>query len=435
MVDTTQLQKFWSGLPNCSVVVFRHLQKTGGTSIVQTFEALQQDLRWSVSGYWNSCWRSRSPIMAISRLRWLRGLRLALTRDGAAALNVPGVLDHTPWRPRAFLHVHHPDATHCGGLRALQEEIERVRPLAVPAGCHIVVAMVVRRPWDFYVSWFLYNGASRCGRCQFGDFVLANPNAQSHLVLGLYPRRYSRSLLAMHRSRATELKRQLKATLRGVDLLGTTDNLAAFARALCAHAGLRFCPSLRRVNAQDPKLARRVLRMVSLRAGTTEAEEAPNRSCAVHTRAVEEGAWLDRWLYAYAKRAQWTAPRKGTVELPASHTTESGCFEFGESSAPSNPAGGGGRPESVGLRLRHLAGEDVPSGQQPKSEVGVVADACSRCSALAGGLTGGANVAAVRGCSANTTSRAIFALCSTRVLLRGVARSCPANRIDWSSIK
>ena len=96
--------------------------------------------------------------MAVSRLRWVRGLRLALEHSLLKAAE-PGVIDRGAWRPRAFLHVHHPDATQCGGLQALQREVERLRPLAAPAGCHVVVAMVIRHPWEFYNSWYVYSGA------------------------------------------------------------------------------------------------------------------------------------------------------------------------------------------------------------------------------------------------------------------------------------
>jgi len=40
-----RLSEIWAGQPECSVVVFRHLQKTGGSSIVDQFYELQRDVR------------------------------------------------------------------------------------------------------------------------------------------------------------------------------------------------------------------------------------------------------------------------------------------------------------------------------------------------------------------------------------------------------
>ena len=125
-----RLTSVWSGLPPCSVVIFRHLQKTGGTSVVRLFEDLQRDLQWSVSGYWTPCWRGRSQHLAQGRLRWLRGLRMlaedAIKANGHYANSSASFigssssrfLDTPPWAARQLFHVHHPDAVECGGLPA-----------------------------------------------------------------------------------------------------------------------------------------------------------------------------------------------------------------------------------------------------------------------------------------------------------------------------
>ena len=47
--DLSRLTTIWQGLPSCSAIVFRHLQKTGGTSVVRLFEDLQRD--WSDARY------------------------------------------------------------------------------------------------------------------------------------------------------------------------------------------------------------------------------------------------------------------------------------------------------------------------------------------------------------------------------------------------
>ena len=159
-----RLATLWSGLPTCSVVVFRHLQKTGGTSIVKVFEDFQRDLQWSVEGYWSPCWQGRGTHVAHGRLRLLRGLRMLASAaaeagtsystrgtshqyNGTLALAAMSAshLDAPPWPRRHLLHVHHPDAKDCGGLPALQMEVDRLRPVAHSLACHVVVAMLYIR--------------------------------------------------------------------------------------------------------------------------------------------------------------------------------------------------------------------------------------------------------------------------------------------------
>ena len=70
-----RLVRIWEGLPNCSIVIFRHIQKTAGTSVRSLFENLQRDWQWSVHAYWNPCWKGQAPGVAIERMRLVRSMR------------------------------------------------------------------------------------------------------------------------------------------------------------------------------------------------------------------------------------------------------------------------------------------------------------------------------------------------------------------------
>ena len=86
-----RLVRIWEGLPNCSIVIFRHIQKTAGTSVRSLFENLQRDWQWSVHAYWNPCWKGQAPGVAIERMRLVRSMRerlaaTELARDKAVAV-------------------------------------------------------------------------------------------------------------------------------------------------------------------------------------------------------------------------------------------------------------------------------------------------------------------------------------------------------------
>lgn len=404
-----RLTSVWSGLPPCSLVIFRHLQKTGGTSVVRLFEDLQRDLQWSVSGYWTPCWRGRSQHLAQGRLRWLRGLRMlaedAIKANGHYANSSASFigssssrfLDTPPWAARQLFHVHHPDAVECGGLPALQLELGRLQPIAHALQCRVVVAMVVRDPWRFFVSWWYYVGARRCGHCGFREFLSLNPNAQSHMAIGGAARRYSEALRKRHLSRDPTLIDALRGMLRGITLLAPTERLDEFVFALCEAAGIRVCPRPGVSNARNRGYAKTLLRdvaaaeaarraakpqaaaasgtspgaLVTSSSSTSSAAAAaaatavgaaavgifaspaspdeplaPNASYATHRRAVEAAGWLDTWLHSQAERALEATLNAGGAEAAAERRrriedwrrlpadASSGCLDY----APAAPA-------------------------------------------------------------------------------------------------
>ena len=363
----TRLTSLWSGLPQCSVIAFRHLQKTGGTSVVKLFEDLQRDLQFSVAGYWTPCWRGRSVHVAQGRLRWLRGLRkiAELANGSSIAPKDLQLLDTPPWRARMLLHIHHPDSVECGGLEALQRELGRLRPYAPSLSCNIVVCMLVRDPMRFFVSWWYYIGAKRCGDCSFVRYLQLNPNAQSHMVIGGRGRVYTEALLQRHQNRDPALKEQLAASLKGIDLLGPTERLDEFVYVLCEKAGLRTCPRPGQANVRNEAAARGTRRNVERRVegsrqgGLSSAPDAaaaapvsdeddgmilPNASSPSQRKAVESAGWLDRWLYEEAGRSldnalqvggpvvAWGRRRRMQKWKALPMDKSSGCLQFGDAS-------------------------------------------------------------------------------------------------------
>ena len=122
----TRLATLWSGLPQCSIIVLRHLQKTGGTAVVRLFEDLQRDLQFSVAGYWTPCWRGRSSHVAQGRLRWLRGLLRLLESAPSSPVD-----QAAEWHWHRFVLSHGRVGLYAAGF--LAKVRERFPPLGPPA--------------------------------------------------------------------------------------------------------------------------------------------------------------------------------------------------------------------------------------------------------------------------------------------------------------
>lgn len=316
MEPLNRLTSLWTGLPSCSLIIFRHIQKTGGTSIVDQFYEFQRDGQWTVAGYWSPCYQGRGHLVAVSRARWLEGLRqlaqaaAAAQRHGETSERLLGRLDSLPWHARQFFHLHHPDATFCGGMQYLQRQLAQLRPIAPALGCRLTVAMLVREPWPFYVSWYYYIGARRCGYCPFEEFLRLNLNAQSHLALGGAPRIYSDELRNAHERADGRLTGELRTVLQQIDVLGVTERIDEFMVRLCERAGIRTCPRPGTRNFRDKRSSIGLLKAVAHRGthndpGHRSAHPtkdyqryAPNgTSGSRHRRAAASAGWLDEWMY------------------------------------------------------------------------------------------------------------------------------------------
>lgn len=468
-----RLATIWSDLPACSVVVFRHLQKTGGSSVVKLFEDLQHDLQWSVAGYWTPCWRNRAQYVAQGRLRWLRGLRRLLTlANGSAVAARQLLLDTPPWSPRMLLHLHHPDSTECGGLPALQRELDRLRPHAATLTCRIVVTMLVRSPWSFYVSWWYYAGSRRCGECSFEEYLALNPNAQAHMAVGRKARDYSDALRARHAARDGQLRSELAQTLRGVDVLGPTGRLDELVFLLCERAGLRTCPRPGHTNARNARAAAGLLRAAS-RHGANASAFAPDATRRAHVSAVERAGWLDDYFHSEAHRSLDAAVGTGADDVSAARRRRleewrtlppdqsSGCLTYGETSsaaateatgkaaaaaaraamrtttsAAAEPPsqlqramrlGAGGSAESTGLWQLPWHGDAAIASTERAAEAAQRCQSMRRAAKAAGSGLVDRVPPALRPVLLEESPDArptLAAMCSTKVRLAGVRRGC-----------
>ena len=344
-----ELLNTWSGLPQCSLVVFRHLQKTGGSSIVRAFHELERDMLWTIYGYWSPCWQGRSQLVARGRMRWLRIVRMLGERANSsdAGTRTPQSwlreLESVPWPTRMLFHLHHPDSMVCGGLESVQAELAKLRPVLPALGCRVTVAMIVREPWSFFVSWYYYIGAARCGWCTFERFVELNPNAQSHLALGGAPRIYSDKLRAQHARRDPLLLARVHAIVAGIDVIGVTERLDEFMLELCDAAGLRVCPRLSVRNVRSPGAALGALREVALRANASVLDIRPDESSgSLHRRAIAVAGWLDEALYSLASTRPRRRGRPDRARLEAWRMQpmfeSSGCLGFAPVKAPAQSA-------------------------------------------------------------------------------------------------
>ena len=344
-----ELLNTWSGLPQCSLVVFRHLQKTGGSSIVRAFHELERDMLWTIYGYWSPCWQGRSQLVARGRMRWLRIVRMLGERANSsdAGTRTPQSwlreLESVPWPTRMLFHLHHPDSMVCGGLESVQAELAKLRPVLPALGCRVTVAMIVREPWSFFVSWYYYIGAARCGWCTFERFVELNPNAQSHLALGGAPRIYSDKLRAQHARRDPLLLARVHAIVAGIDVIGVTEWLDEVMLELCDAAGLRVCPRLSVRNVRSPGAALGALREVALRANASVLDIRPDESSgSLHRRAIAVAGWLDEALYSLASTRPRRRGRPDRARLEAWRMQpmfeSSGCLGFAPVKAPAQSA-------------------------------------------------------------------------------------------------
>ena len=352
-----RLVRIWEGLPNCSIVIFRHIQKTAGTSVRSLFENLQRDWQWSVHAYWNPCWKGQAPGVAIERMRLVRSMRERLAAGEKSLAPPMAPVASGPPHLRQLHLLHHPDSTFCGGMRGLERELHAARPSLLSRGCRTTVAMMVREPWSFHRSWYVYIGARRCDRCLFPAYVELNPNAQSHLVLGYRPRVYDAELRRRHVQRDPALARELDEQLRAVDLVAPMERIGEFLLLLCDLAGLRECPHVGRHNHATSFSDRNEFKLIARKHNVTIAEVAPSPSHPAHAAAVANYSWLDDVLYARAIAAfeisvadaqrRWPGGADGWREAVARRAgapedDASTCFEFDDFGEQAK--GGGGAP-------------------------------------------------------------------------------------------
>ena len=145
------------------IVLFRHVQRKGCTTVREVFEQLELMFaeRWSYHGFSlrnhqcpphqrsTGCQRSSKPLDILRKL--------------LAGQPVPGAV-------RSFIEVHMPWHMHGFGeaLDALNASVHRRSVLLVT---------VLREPVAHCASSWIYNGAQHCRECRTAsDYVRAHPN-------------------------------------------------------------------------------------------------------------------------------------------------------------------------------------------------------------------------------------------------------------------
>jgi hypothetical protein len=222
--------------PRCALVIFRHVPKTGGTSVKNLFARLELgELFEAHTIERKRCHRWADDSRSACAGRALDGL--ALVRDFATALSE----GRAPSR-RVFLEIHIEDG-HADVVDAILAEADAARPAARRAGCRIVTSMLVRDPFSYYASLFRYSGARECGGCTLERYVEQHPNAQAHHLLSLQSSRTGSSaqaLASFDRPRRTLSRTQLELALGALSAGGSGASGGSSARAMLAQLASRF---------------------------------------------------------------------------------------------------------------------------------------------------------------------------------------------------
>lgn len=217
-------------LPTCSMISFPHIPKTGGTSIrawlarlrllygygfLSTYDKVDSAALPSVDE-----WNGKDKHMLLFE-RW----RLELSRLPANT-SVPA---RQSWRVGIEWH----DRDHSAYKRFLRA-LPTLWPLARSHNCYVAVVSVVREPLAYFVSHL--------------EFMVGRYNVwRRDMSLEAYVQN-----LGNHQTKWLSSKSPIhtEALLRDwvgrhIDVLGTTDRMGDFVRAVCQAAGLppTLCPS------------------------------------------------------------------------------------------------------------------------------------------------------------------------------------------------
>ena len=253
----------------CVLIVYKHIEKTAGTTLVQWFHELARrgDLTYHsryfhATGQCATC-RSRGNgtanwtpecrcnfasqkhyVMEQFEKRVLHGDR----RPFWTFLN-----DSTPRPWRAVLEFHGTDAD-------LQQFLHRAVRLRAETrgGCSVRATTVWRHPiahWTSRYNFYVHNGWMHRRKGEplppLLEWVRENPNDQTHDLLRGALRNFNHRI----RNNDTLLHWQAMRTLRHFDLLFPIERLAQLARALCDALGVDVaaCPSVGYANVGKRK--------------------------------------------------------------------------------------------------------------------------------------------------------------------------------------
>ena len=106
------------------IVIFRHIQKTAGTSVRNLFENLRIKKAVERPRVLEPVLEGQAPGVAIERMRLVRSMRERLAAGEKSLAPPMAPVWRRGRRTCAQLHLlHHPDSTFCGGMRGLEREL------------------------------------------------------------------------------------------------------------------------------------------------------------------------------------------------------------------------------------------------------------------------------------------------------------------------
>lgn len=229
-----------SNRSRCALLLWRHLEKSGGTSLRVAFERLElATAKWTAIGrperLEQTQWNCRRRDVNTFRPRALRAFE-----------NCAGGLVKQQQQRHAWSVEYH--VANDGALR-FARDLHALRGLMTPAvspRARVVVVLVVREPHAWYASeWRLPEGqvwhASAYTRHNFSNFVRrVGPNFQWRSLLRDSGLNRTDSIVELLIPQTVDIRRVLST----FDVVGVTEQLASTMFLICEAVGLARCPAL-----------------------------------------------------------------------------------------------------------------------------------------------------------------------------------------------
>ena len=229
----------------CALIAWRHVPKTGGTTLRHAFEQLELS-----APSWSAIGRGERPETVPGHCgRANMGIGLWEVRGYARSAFLRCA--HTAGRSRGWsLEYHIP----VDGSRAVLNNVIDLRAHALPPDARAVTVMVVREPVAWYRSQWLatsgnrYRPRRREGPTEFATRL--GPDAQwrelTDLAMPHAPASAAeqRVVARVRSARQGGGAADVEALLSLFDVVGTTERLAETLLVTCLRAGLGACPTL-----------------------------------------------------------------------------------------------------------------------------------------------------------------------------------------------